>query len=106
MSRPKRSCCIVTCGWLDADDATLGAQALRGERGTAEQSAAAAWDQQHIEHADLLQKLEGGRAGAGHDLRVIVRRNDGEAAIGGELPADRLAVVAFAIVEHDLAAVA
>ena len=101
--RPRR---IVAGRRLDADDAAAGRQRAGGERGAGEQSAAAAGDEQQVERADLFEELARGRALARDDVRVIVGRNQREAALGGEPAADRFAVVALAIVEDDLAAVA
>ena len=71
-----------------------------------EQAAAAARHEQEVERADFLEELARRRALAGDDVRVIVGRDERQAALVREPLADRFAILAVAIVEDDLAAVA
>ena len=106
LSRSKRPRRIVSCRRLDADDAAAGRQFARGKRRAGEQPAASARHEQQIELADFLDEFARGRALAGDDVRVIVGRNDRQAALARQAAPDCFAIVALAIVEDDLSAVA
>ena len=104
--RPERSRRIVSRRGLDADHLAARRQRRRGDRRAGQQSAAAAGHEEIVERADFFDQLARGRALAGDDVRVIVGRDQRQAALVREPAADRLAVLAVAIVEDDLAAVA
>ena len=80
-------------------------QRARGDGAAGQQPAAAAGNEQEIERAGLFDQLDGRRALAGDDVGVIVGRNHDQAALCRDAAAERLAIVALAIVEDDLAAV-
>ena len=73
---------------------------------TTDVAAAAHADEQGVERAGFFDQLHRGRALAGDDVRVVVRRDQREAALFGQTLADRFAVFAVAVVDDDLAAVA
>ena len=100
--RPERSRRIVARGGLDADHLAGWSERTGGERGAREQSAAAARDEEKVELADVLEQLTRGRALAGDDVGVIVGRDEREAAIASQSPADGLAVFLVAIVDDHL----
>ena len=103
---PKRSRRVISGGWFDADDAALGSH-RRGRESTAgKQPAAAAGDEQHVEAGDVFAELEPGRSLSRDDGRIVVRRDQGEAALDRQPAPDRFAVVTIAVVQHDLRAVA
>ena len=60
----------------------------------------------HVELRCVLEQLERGRPLAGHDQRVVVRLHELEPAFRREPCADLLAILAPAVVRHDLGAVA
>jgi len=71
-----------------------------------EEAAAADGDEDGVELADvgLAQELDGGRALTGDDVRVVERRDEGEAVELGETAALALRVVKVGAVEDDLCA--
>ncbi len=77
-----------------------------GDRATGQQPAAAAWHQQIIERAGVLDQLLRRRTLPGDDVRMIERRNHRHAAAAREFVGDRLARIALAVVEHHLGAIA
>jgi hypothetical protein len=87
LERPLR---IVAFRRLDADGAAAGRQRFSSEGRARQQSAAAAGRQQQVERPGFVEQLQGRGAGAGDDLRVVERRDDREAPLGGQAPADRL----------------
>ena len=61
---------------------------------------------QHVEVGHILEKLQRRRALPGDDVRMVERRDDGQAALVGQLPRNRFAVARQPVVEHDLCAIA
>ena len=76
------------------------------QRRTAQEAAAAEADEEGIERTDLVEQFLRRGALAGDHVGVIVRRNQGHAALFGKAAPDRLAVLAVTVVDHDIAAVA
>ena len=105
MLRPKRSRRVVSGRGLDADHLAAGRHGLGGDRRARQQTAATARHEQEVERADLFDQLTGGRALAGDDVRVIVRRDERQPALVGQTRSDGLADFAVAVVEDDVAAV-
>src|SRR5439155_18515534 len=91
---------------LDAEDRAARAQVARRRRAARQQSAAAYRRDEQVELADVFDQLLRERALAGHHMRMIERRNEGHTALGGEAAHDRIAVVAIAVVRHDVGAIA
>src|SRR6185437_3176631 len=89
-----------------------GSRRLRGKRHGAAggEAAAAAWNDDGVERdaerPRLRRDLQPGGALARHDAVVVEGRDERRAALGGDAPADLLAALAVAVVEHDLGAVA
>src|SRR5205085_9574864 len=83
---------------FDAVDAAARRERARRERRAGEEAAAAQADEERVERPGLLDQLLGGGALAGDHVGVVVRRNQGQAAFFGEPAADRLAVLAEAVV--------
>src|SRR6185369_710053 len=91
---------------LDAIEPRLRRESARGEGTAGEQPSPAEAHEERVEGADLLEKLLRGRALAGDDMRMVIGRDQRHAALLRELRADGLAVLAVAVVEDDLPAVA
>src|SRR4029453_5202728 len=102
--RPKRSRRIVAGGRLDADDAAAGRQGARGERRAGEQPTAPTGREEIVERPDLLDELTRRSTLTGDDVRMIVRRDERQAALAGQPSSDRFAILMLSVVLDDLAA--
>ena len=102
LERPR---CIVAGGRLHADHLAARRHRLRGNRAAAEQTCAAAWHEQIVQLAHVLEQLERGSALACDDVRMIVRRHERVAVLGGQASGNRLPRVFGRIVDDDLGAV-
>ena len=91
---------------LDPDHLAGRVHRLCRHRAAGQQPATTEADQQQIQFAGLLDQFPGGRALPGHHVRMVVRRNQRQAAFGCQLLADGLAVLGIAVVEDHLAAIA
>ena len=95
----KTACHVVVAGRLDGND-----RQPRPEGEAARQPAATAADEREIGHHAQRRKIrhhfKADRALPGDDERIIERRDDGGAGIGGEPPRDDGAVFSIAIIEH------
>jgi len=69
-------------------------------------AAAARAGEEHVNRARGLDQLERGRAGAGHDVEIVVGRDRREAALLAERVRADLAVLGVAVVGDDLGTVA
>src|SRR5215203_373700 len=90
----------------DLDDAATRRALPRRKRTAGEKAAAAERGEEDVEVADLVDQLEGRRALAGDDIRVVVGWDERQAALGGELRPEHVAVVLVAVEVHDLRGVA
>ena len=90
---------------LDADDPGVGSQGPDGRRDAAGKPAATDGHEDRGDVGQVVDDLEADRALAGDDPVVVVRRDDREAAFGGEPLGDALALVARRADRDDLGAV-
>jgi hypothetical protein len=84
--------------------AHAGRAPVRRHRAARHQPAAAHAHQQRVERPHVLDQFERRRALPGHHVGVVVGRDQRHAALGGDAPADGLAVFGVAVVQHHLAA--
>ena len=91
---------------LDADDPDPGRSAFAAVEQPAISPPPPIGTTSSVEVGRVLEQLERGRALAGHDARVVVRRDERQAALLGERAPERLAVLGVAVVGDDLGAVA
>ena len=90
----QRLLAVVAGLGLDAVELAARRQRARGQRRAAEQAAAAEATKQRVERADLLEQLLGRRALPRDHVRMVVGRDQRQAALVGQPRADRLAVLA------------
>ncbi len=87
-------------GGLDPDDAQLRALGLEHRGDAGDQPAAAHRHQQQFQLRRLVQQFQAHRALAGDDQLVVVGVDEGQAALGGDLPGP-LAGLADAVAVQD-----
>ena len=102
----KRPLPVVARLGLDAVELALRRQRTQRQRGPAEQAAATQAHEHRVELADLLHQLQRRGALAGDDIRMVVGRDQRQAALARQPTADRLAIFGVAVVHHDLGAIA
>lgn len=90
---------------FDTVDAGVGAEGAGGDGAAAGEPAAAETDEEGVPGAGLGVGFEGGGAGSGDDVGVVVRGDEGETAFGAELLAEGLARGFVAVVEDDVGSV-
>ena len=79
---------------LDPDDPGRRGAALDRGRGAGDQPAPAHRDQHQVQVTDVVEQLQGGRALAGHDVVVVEGVDQVQAALGGQVGGEGLAVLA------------
>jgi hypothetical protein len=91
---PQRRLGVGGGGRLDPDDPGRGRAALDRGRGPRDQPAPAHRDQHQVQVGHVGEQLEGGRALPGHDVVVVEGVDNVQAALGGQVGGEGLAVVA------------
>ena len=79
---------------LDPDDPGRRRAALDGGGGAGDQPAPAHRDQHQVQVGGVVEQLQGGRALPGHDVVVVEGVDQVQAAVGGQLGGEGLAVLA------------
>ena len=106
LAAAQRLLAVVARQGLDTDHLAVGRQGTGCQRAASQQAATAQADEQGVQLAHFLDQLLGGRALAGDDVGMVVRRHQGQAALLCDPLAQRLAVFGETVVHDDLGTVA